>query len=190
MTGFRNAESLASWWLQFLAHGGADHDVLAERECRIPRGKREVGQGNVTRDTEATIAPRQVPENGLLPFMPDDGVFRADRVTRRGSARRERGSAPASIGRSIHRNRAPRGVPRALRHNDVRARWRVAWAFHPHEARPGGQETATLDPRSQVVPFGHRLASMEIPAKALRADARSGPLRFGSGPCHEHDSSA
>ena len=89
------------------------------------------------------------------------------------------GSSPASSGRSNRRNHGPRGGPRVPRHNDVRARWRMAWASIPCLARLRGQETGAFGPRSHVVQFGHRLASGEIGLKhsgqiAVSASAAGG----------------
>src|SRR5215208_2061111 len=84
----QGAGPLASWWLQFVAHGRADHNVLTEWEIRVPRGKRKIRQSDVARDAEAAITSRQVPENGFLSFVPDDGVLDIYGVARRGGARR------------------------------------------------------------------------------------------------------
>src|SRR4051812_27538782 len=80
--------ALVSGWLQFRAHGGADHDVLTECKCRVPRGKRKIRQSDVSRDAEAAVMSWQVPINGFLSFVPNDGVLYAGRVTRRGGVRR------------------------------------------------------------------------------------------------------
>jgi hypothetical protein len=51
--------------------------------------------------------------------------------------------------------------------------------FHPREARSGGQETATFGPRSQLVQFGHRLASKEISGKHSGQSAGLAPSTSG-----------
>src|SRR5918993_2634399 len=87
-SGLRGAASLASWWLQFLAHARADHNVLTEWEYRAPCGERKIGQSHVSRDAEAAVVSRQVAKNGFPPFVPDDGVLLADSVARGGGTRR------------------------------------------------------------------------------------------------------
>src|SRR5215212_10070262 len=82
------AGPLASRWLQLLAHGRADHDVLTKGENRVPCGKGKIGQSDVSGDAEAAITSRQVPKNGFLPFVPDDSVLRFYGVARRDGTRR------------------------------------------------------------------------------------------------------
>jgi hypothetical protein len=85
--GLIGVEPLTSWRLQLVTHARANHDVLAEWVYRAPRGKRKIGQSEVSRDAEAAIASRQVPKYRLQPFVPDNGVLVAGRVARGGSTR-------------------------------------------------------------------------------------------------------
>ena len=123
----------------------------------------EIGQSDVSGDAEAAVVSRQVAKNGFQPFVPDDSVLLADRVARGGGTRRGGAALQPVLTDPFVEIMHRAEYRECFGITTCELGWRVAWVGIPPALPALGN--GRVGPRSQVVQFGHRLASGEIGPK-------------------------